>query len=509
MEKLCTEMAIPDRSDLNTQEIIADIWKSLDLPATTLSSVQLTGHGSGLPSSFKVGALAQATIAVSALSAALVHSARNSRRPENHDGKVPTVSVDLDHAVTEFTSERYLRINGKPVPFDSYPIGGLHRVKDGWVRIHDGFPHHRSIALGLLGLDESASKKEIEEKLGQCNALELQERGMQAGCVIVKLQSFVEWDVLPQAQNISDMPVRVRRIQVPGGILQRLTSPFTKEPVTSRENLWPETDKCLRGIRVLDFSRVIAAPVAGRVLAAHGADVLWITAPHLPDLPPCDRDTARGKRSIQLDLRQAKDKQVLMELVKDADVVLQGYRPDALKKLELGWEECVSVNPDIVYANLSAWGDEGPWCKRRGFDSIVQAASGINVAEAEAYGRGDPSKVLPCQALDHGSGYFLASGICAALYKREKEGGAWKVDVSLAGTGKYLRSLGRIDAFDCAKLSKEETAKYLETKMSGFGMMTGLKHAAKIESLDVGWDFMPEPLGSDEAKWLRKTGCDA
>jgi crotonobetainyl-CoA:carnitine CoA-transferase CaiB-like acyl-CoA transferase len=508
MGKHYITMAIPDRSNLNTQAIIADIWKSLDLPASSLSSVQLTGDGPGLPSSFKVGAFAQAALAVSALSAALVHSARNSRSSQNHDEKVPTVSVDLDHAVTEFRSERYLRIDGEPVPFEAFPIGGLHRVKDGWVRIHDGFPHHRSIALGLLGLDESASKEEIDEKLAQCNALELQERGMQAGCVIVKLQSFAEWDVLPQAQSISDLPVRVQRIQVSGGILQHLTSPFNKQPVSTREKPSAGNDKCLRGIRVLDFSRVVAAPVAGRVLAAHGADVLWITAPHLPDLPACDRDTARGKRSIQLDLRLAEDKRVLMDLVKDADVVLQGYRPDALKKLGLGWEECVSVNPDIVYASLSAWGDEGPWCKRRGFDSIVQASSGINVAEAEVYGRGDPSRVLPCQALDHGSGYFLVSGICAALYKRKKEGGAWKVDVSLAGTGKYLRSLGRVHAFDCAELSKEETVKYLETKMSGFGMMTGLKHAAKIDSLDVGWDFMPEPLGSDEPRWLR-TGCDA
>jgi crotonobetainyl-CoA:carnitine CoA-transferase CaiB-like acyl-CoA transferase len=504
MEASQTQNSTKDRSSLNTKEIIADIWTSLNLPHEALNSccLNLTGSGASLPSSFKVGAFAQATIGLSALAAALVHTQRNQR------ASVPCVSVDLGHAVTEFRSERYLRVDGQPIAMMEWPIGGLHRVRDGWVRIHDGLPHHRTIALRILGLDETATREEVDAALLHWQGEELEERGMRDGCVIVKLRSFAEWDVTEQAQAqaaVGDEPLRVHP-------LPSLSSwnPL-KQTVIPERRLAAGNDKCLRGIRVLDFSRVIAAPVAGRVLAAHGADVLWVTAPHLPDLPACDRDTARGKRSIQLDLRCNADKKVLLELVRDADVVLQGYRPEALAKLGLGWKDCVAVNPNIVYASLSAWGSEGPWKHRRGFDSIVQAASGINVAEAAALGEAAASIVLPCQALDHGSGYLLATGICAALYKREISGGAWAVDACLAKTGRYLRSLGQligINGFDCLEPSDEEIADYLETKISGFGMMTAVKHSATVQGVEIGWDFMPEPLGSDEARWLRKTGCD-
>ncbi|RYC57310.1 hypothetical protein CHU98_g8908 [Xylaria longipes] len=155
---------------------------------------------------------------------------------------------------------------------------------------------------------------------------------------------------------------------------------------------------------------------------------------------------------------------------------------------------------------------------RRGFDSLVQACSGINVAEAVAYGGGDVSRALPCQALDHGAGYLLAAGVCAAVYHRERDReagrsvGAYVVDVSLAGVGKYLRSLGQFEGRsgfegdDVTVLGvdgdrTEDEKALFETRDTSFGEMTFLRHSASVEGLEPGWERMPSPLGSDEAVW--------
>jgi crotonobetainyl-CoA:carnitine CoA-transferase CaiB-like acyl-CoA transferase len=254
------------------------------------------------------------------------------------------------------------------------------------------------------------------------------------------------------------------------------------------------------------MSRVIAAPVAGKTLGAHGADVIWITSPSLPDLPDLDIDLSRGKRTVQLDITEAEDKTKLLDLLSTADVFLQSYRPGSLALQGLSAEELTKANPRLIVASISAYGPEGPWSQNRGFDSLVQACSGINVAEAERYGASDPMRVLPCQAFDHGAGYLLATGIMAALSKRLTNGGAYEVKVSLAGVMKYMRSLGRYDGksgFDRKDFKKPDDVKqYLESRQTHFGTLEAVKHAAHIDGLSVGWDVMPKPLGSDVAHWL-------
>lgn len=155
---------------------------------------------------------------------------------------------------------------------------------------------------------------------------------------------------------------------------------------------------------------------------------------------------------------------------------------------------------------MCAYGTDGPWARNRGFDSLVQTCSGMNVSEAEHYGDNSPARPMPCQALDHTSGYFLATGIMAALYKRATEGGSYSVDVSLAGSMKYLRSLGQYDGksgFECEDISRpEQVEDLLETRESGFGLLRAVRHSAQVEGLSVGWDLMPQPLGSDQPVWV-------
>lgn len=234
--------------------------------------------------------------------------------------------------------------------------------------------------------------------------------------------------------------------------------------------------------------------------------MLWITSPSLPDLPEIDIDVSRGKRTIQLDIKNQVDKARLLELLRTADVFIQSYRPGSLAAQGLSNEELLTLNPELVIASLNAYGSEGPWSQRRGFDSLVQTCSGINAADAERYGAGEAARVLPCQALDHGSGYFLATGIMAALYKRATEGGSYEVKVSLAGVMRYLRSLGQYEGktgFDRKDFKRpEDVSEFLETRQTEFGELQAVRHAARIQGLDVGWEHMPKPLGSDEPVWL-------
>lgn len=233
---------------------------------------------------------------------------------------------------------------------------------------------------------------------------------------------------------------------------------------------------------------------------------MWITSPSLPDLPDTDIDVSRGKRTIQLDIEKGDDKAKLLELIRTADVFIQSYRPGSLAAQGLSNEELLALNPRLIIASLNAYGPAGPWSQRRGFDSLVQTCSGINVADAERYGASEVARVLPCQALDHGSGYLLATGIMAALYKRATEGGSYEVKVSLAGVMRYLRSLGQYEGktgFDRKDFKRpEDVNEYLETRQTGFGELQAVRHAARINGLDIGWEHMPKPLGSDEAVWL-------
>jgi hypothetical protein len=188
------------------------------------------------------------------------------------------------------------------------------------------------------------------------------------------------------------------------------------------------------GLRVLDLTRVLAGPVATRTLALLGADVLRIDAPQLPESQQAHNDTGLGKRSTVLDLGSAVDRRVFDELLDSADVVVTGYRPGALERQGLTPEALAARRPALVIAQLSAWGRYGPWHERRGFDSLVQVATGIAVLE----GSPDEPGALPAQALDHGTGYLLAAAVLRALTEQHRTGGARLIRLALAQTAAWL-----------------------------------------------------------------------
>ena len=262
----------------------------------------------------------------------------------------------------------------------------------------------------------------------------------------------------------------------------------------------PAGDRPLSGIRALDLTRVIAGPVCGRTLAEHGADVLQVTAEHLPSIGVLVADMGRGKLATSLDLRLETDAERLRGLIREADVFSQGYRPGALAGHGFSPKAVARLRPGIVYVTLSAFGHAGPWSERRGFDSLVQTVTGIAAEGGRAIGVDQP-RPLPCQALDHASGYFAAFGAMVALARRAKQGGSWMVRVSLAQTGRWLDRLGRVDGLDTPDLKPEDVADLMESTETPWGRMLAVAPAAQLSGTPGRWTRPSVPLGTHPPKW--------
>ncbi|KAJ7688219.1 CoA-transferase family III domain-containing protein [Mycena olivaceomarginata] len=473
-----------------TPEVIGkarSLWLANGLPAQFLSRLNLSNHpNSAINSSFKLGNIAQTAVGLSGLSAAQFHFLRTGVDQE--------VAVGARHAALEFHSEAWHTVDGL-LPggvWDS--IAGVYQTKDGHVRIHTNFP--------------KTSRASVQAALETWNAVEFEIEAAAKGMCATALRSHAEWSVHPHAKELKGVPP-IQIIKIGDAPKREVLGDFTRP---------------LDGIRVLDLSRVLAGPVAGRTLAAHGADVLLVTSPRLPSLPNIDVDTSRGKRTTQLDLTLPADHEKLKQLAAGVDVFLQAYRPGGLEAKGFGPQELASLRPGIVTANLTAWGWQGPWKDRRGFDSLVQTATGFNVAEAESYAKftGEVEgplqpRPLPMQALDHAAGYLLTFGINAALCKTITEGGSWEVRVSLAAVGQWIRSLGQLspeEAFGPAAkpfpprvlpLHPEIDASSLPWTSNGGRKMTALRHAAILSRTPVREgesSQAPMSLNAHSAEWL-------
>jgi crotonobetainyl-CoA:carnitine CoA-transferase CaiB-like acyl-CoA transferase len=457
-------------------DVLNQLWLAAGGEGDALQDVVLTGREPVLPSSFRVGTIAQTSIAAAALAAAGIWRQRTGERQ--------TVSVDMRHAAVEFRSERFLRIAGKPPGPIWDKIAGVYRTGDGRkVRLHTNFPHHRQGILKLL--DCPYDREAVEAALLTWQAEPFETAAAAAGLVATMMRTPTEWAQHGQGQAVAGMPLlEITRIgEAPPRALAR------------------DPARPLSGVRVLDLTRVIAGPVCGRALAAHGADVMRITAPHLPGLAELDIDTGRGKLSAALDLRAAEERERLVGLLRQAHIFVQGYRPGSLARLGFSPEACAEARPGIIAVTLSAYGHQGPWAARRGFDSLVQNASGLNVAEAEAANVSAP-KELPAQALDHASGYLMAFGAMMALARKAREGGSWHVRVSLAQTGHWLSQLDRLDTgFACPDIIFEAISDLLETADTPFGRLSYVRHAAALSKTPARWTRPPVPLGTHAPVW--------
>jgi crotonobetainyl-CoA:carnitine CoA-transferase CaiB-like acyl-CoA transferase len=457
------------------REILADIWTSTGGEASALETVRLTGEEPQLPSSFRVAAAAQTSVAASGLAAAQIWKLRS--------GQSQDVAVDMRHAVVECRSERYLRVDGKPPPPAWDAIAGIYKTRDRrFVRLHTNFPHHRDAVCKVLNC--KPERDEVQAALMQWDGEAFETAAYASGGVVALMRSHDEWSALPHAEALAELPlISIEKI-----------GDAAPKP-------WPKGDRPLAGIRVLDLSRVIAGPVAGRTLAAHGADVLLISGPDLPAIPWLTIDTGRGKLTSFVELKTGQGRGVLRDLLAAADIFSQGYRPRALAALGFSPEGAAKINPGIVYVTLSAYGHAGPWAERRGFDSLVQTATGFNHAEGQAAGIDGP-KELPAQMLDHATGYIMAFGAMMAKARQAREGGSWHVRLSLAQSGRWLWNLGRVaNGLNTLDLAGQAVMPFIEEVASGFGPLRSVKHSAILSKTPAFWDRPAVPLGSHPPAW--------
>jgi crotonobetainyl-CoA:carnitine CoA-transferase CaiB-like acyl-CoA transferase len=493
-------------------DLLAEAWAALDgdglaagpagdraarLPAG-LEVLWVSGTPGLLPSRLPAEEVAIACTAAALLAAAALHAQRGG---DGGSRGSPAARLDRAHVAAAFRSEAYLRIGGEQAGPGFAPLSRFWRTADGWVRTHGNYPWHRAALLRALGCADDPDA--VAGALAELGAREAEGLVTGAGGVAAAVRAESAWRDEPPGRSVAATAL-VEGSSVGGAPPRwRAAGPLPAS-----------------GIRVLDLTRVIAGPVATRYLGALGADVLRLDAPGRPELALHAYDGLPGKRSALLDFGTAEGNARLHELLAAADVLVHGYRPHALERFGLGAGALAERHPGLVVVGLSAWGSRGPWGTRRGFDSIVQAASGIAMAESPD---GDRPGALPCQLLDHGTGYLCAAAALQALARQSARGGTQFRELSLARTAHWL--LGqpreappgeappgeapRREALagdgSAAPGSRARTGEadpaWLATLDSAAGPVTAVRPPGQLDGEMLTWPGPLSRYGGDEAAW--------
>lgn len=459
----------------DAKTVLAGILDTVGFDAIPADHVAFSGSDPILPSNFLIGTGGAATIAATGLAAADLWELRTGRRQD--------VAMDLRTAAMAMRSARYTRKVGGEASGGMADISDFYPCGDGrWVQLHCNFPHHREGTLKILGCE--GTKEAVAKALQDWKAAELEDTLVRADMCCTMTRTNAEWEATPHYAAVSKLP------------LMEITRIGDSDP----EPL-PDGDRPLSGIRALDLTRVLAGPTSGRTLAEHGADVMRISGPHLPFHPALVIDTGHGKLAAHVDLRDEAGCETLRGLVREGDIFTQGYRPGTLSARGFGPEDLAEVRPGIVYVSLCAYGREGAWKDRRGYDTLVQNATGI----CDEQGGGERPRHLPVSMLDYASGYLMAFGAMAALGRRAREGGSYHVQVSLCQTAHWLKNLGRVPAEANAKSlpdpKAEDIAELMMRSETSFGTIEHLAPAVQLSETKPYWARPVVPLGTHEPVW--------
>ncbi len=433
-----------------------------------------------LPTPFRLGETSAATLAAVGLAAADLWALRTGRHQD--------ISVDTRQATASLRSGHYLKIDGAYVSPARNAVMGNYLAKNGrWSYLHCNFPNHRAAALNVLRVPEDTAA--VRKAVAQWDALELEEAIIAAKGAGGMVRTMKEWAQHPQGIAVATLPLME--------IIRIGDSP--PEPL-------PTGDRPLSGIRVLDLTRVIAGPACARTLAEHGADVLKVSAEHLPSLGRQEYDTGHGKLSTYLDLREEKNKEILRGLAREADVFSQGYRPGTLADRGFSPEALAGMRPGIVAVSLSAFGHVGPWAARRGFDTVIQTVSGITTRQGEVFPGAEPGpQFYPAAAIDFLTGYLMAFGAMVALGRRAREGGSWHVQISLAQVGRWLVERGQVPAAELKDVPEDFTPAEIErwsvVSNTPVGRLQHLRPTVRMSETPPRWARTMVPLGYNEPVW--------
>jgi crotonobetainyl-CoA:carnitine CoA-transferase CaiB-like acyl-CoA transferase len=459
-------------------EALGQLWQAAGMMPPL--DVAIEGRDPIFPLPFRVGDAGAAVIGASAAMAAEIWRMRT--------GRGQRVSVATDAAAAAMRSNQYPRLDrpvDEPTPSSIRGLNqDIYRTRDDrWVYLHRGFPHHRARIAGVL--DGADGAERLAAAVARWEAAALEEAVVAAGACGGMVRSRDEWLAHEQGAAVERMPL-FDVIRVADG---------PPEPL-------PAAERPLAGIRVIDVTRVLAGPMCARTLAEHGADVLRIGTSRLPNNDLQNIDTGHGKRSTVLDLTTEDGAARMRRLIAGADVFSEGYRPGSLARLGFGLDDAIRLRPGLIYVELSAFGHEGPWRERRGFDTLVQVVSGM----AAEYAHEGRPRLLPVSVLDYCTGYLAAFGVMVALARRAREGGSYLVRVALARTAKWVNDLGRIPPEQAAAtppdLSPERIAQLSMSADSPYGRLHFLAPVAQLSETPARWERPAVPLDHDAAEWV-------
>ena len=361
-------------------------------------------------------------------------------------------------------------------------------TKDGrWFLPHFGLPNLQERVQKVLGCE--LTPESVSAAVARWDALDLEAAIDEARACGAMVRSNAEWLEHPHGQALRAKPI-VEIFKV---------ADSDPEP-------FPEGLRPLSGIRVLDLTRILAGPVAGRTMAENGADVLMVTAEHLPQIMEHVIDTSHGKRSCFLDLKSSEGTGRLRELLRDVDVFSQGYRPGTLAGMGFAPEQLAEIRPGIVALSISCFGADGPFSHRAGWEQVAQTVTGICNE-----GRPDRPALLPAAACDYTTGYLGAYGVLLALARRAREGGSYHVRVSLCQSGMFIYRQGSV-AFEADNMDLSEAE--LDALRTQSELADGpLRHLAPVLNLSETqphWTRPSPTLGGHAPEWLpAEAGAEA
>jgi len=446
-------------------DLLTPIQAALGLPHTP---IPFTSSGA-LPSAFAVTDLACASIAAAGQAASELLHQQTGRLPD----------LEVDRRLASFWFATSIRPLGWNVPPLWDPVAGDYATRDGWIRLHTNAPHHRAAAESVLGvcIDRAAMAGQVVRWAKS----ELEQAVVDAGGCAAEMRTWEQWQVHPQGKAVNAEPLIL----------------FANHPSQSRKPWAGSVARPLAGIKVLDLTRVLAGPIASRFLAGLGADVLRIDPPTWSE-PGVVPEVTLGKRCARLDLNDRSDRAVFERLLKDADILLHGYRADALEQLGLGMNERRQLNPGLIDVCLNAYGWSGPWQNRRGFDSLVQMSSGIAEAGMR-WKQADKPTPLPVQALDHATGYLMAASAIRLLAGCLSSGMGGSARLSLARTARLLIEAGA--GSDEPLRAEDQEDQGMVVEQTPWGAAHRLQAPLKIIGTPLQWTLPATELGSHPAQW--------
>lgn len=458
----------------NLNQLSISFWNLVNGDPTSLSNLDFNGPEFVLPSKFDVTAFASTTIGIASLAAAELKSIRSQSSDEK---KLPKINVDTIEACAAFKGDSLFKPIGWELPSPWDPFAGDYQCIDRWIRLHTNYSYHRDAVFKVLG--KFSDREELAKAVSKKDSAELEQDIFEAGGCSAVMYDRQTWEKHSHGQyTLDEKIIHQTKLRDGAALFNEIT----------------EHDFPLKGIRVLDMTRVIAGPTCTKFLSAYGAEVLRIDPPNFAEVEGLLPETTVGKRRAFLDIKSPEGRKVFEKLIKESHVFVHGLRPDALEKLGIDLNLLSKINPSLIVASLNAYGSIGPWKNKRGFDSLVQMSSGITEAAAQ-YKKSFKPIPLPVQALDHGTGYLMAASICRSLSELYRDNKVNVITGSLIGASNILQKFS--GNFEIESPANSLFASTLIEEKTNWGMGLRVRCPGTIDNGYANWRIVAGPLGQD------------